>query len=68
MATLEDGASLGDQIQTRPPNWAEMKSSGTNDSAGPDMRSSGADDPAVDDPKIGKPDADTAGTFNWHIL
>lgn len=71
MASLRKGASSRGQVETRPTDWANTKSlvadhptglgvrsPGTDALARPEMRSSGADDLAVDDPEIDKPDPD----------
>lgn len=78
---LGDGATLGDQVEAVPnyetkmkfpkaddPTGSEMRSSQAINSSRSEMRSLGDDDPAISNPKTDKPDADTLGAANQHIL
>lgn len=55
---------MGGEVESRPKDRVKIRSPGANYLAGAEMRFSGADHAADDDPEIGKPDGDTTGDEN----
>lgn len=57
LASLGEGANWRGQAEPGATGEAEMKSSGTDNPADPEMKSLGVDVPTIGDPKIDKPGA-----------
>lgn len=60
--------SLGGQAEIESTDAADIKSPRADDPASLEVTSPGADDTAVEDPEIKKPDAAAPGAHNKHIL